>query len=537
MRPAPYAATDAGRLRAAAFAALLAGALAVTYLLVAPQSADLAAQVYRAGLFSRAGFLLWDNAWYGGHPLLGYSVLFPPLGALIGVRLAGAISVVAAAGLFGVLARDAFPARRAAVGAAWFAAGIAAQLLTGRMTFLFGVALGLAAVLAARREKRALAVALAAATTLGSPVAGAFVALAGAAWAIAARRGFGVALAAGALVPGIALAVLFPEGGIEPFVASAFWPAFVALAVIAALLPGEHRILRVGSALAALICLVAFLAPTPLGGNAARLGALFAGPLLAAVPVQGWRRTAALAALPLMLYWQIMAPIRDLAVSAGDPSTRTAYYAPLLDQLSHRELGRVEVPFTRSHWEARDLADRGVPLARGWQRQLDRQRNALFYKPGLNAEALQDWLRHNAVRWVALPDVPLDRSAWREAQLLRRGVPGVREVWRGRHWRLYSVADAPQMASGAARLTTLGPSAFTLRAHRAGRSLVRVRWSPYWAVTAGAGCVRRAPSDWVEVHATRPGALRIAQRFSLTRGLRRSSGWRCASLADDGRRG
>src|SRR3954470_22489965 len=105
MRPASYA-PDAGRLRAASFAALLAGALAVTYLLVAPQSADLAAQVYRAGLFSRAGFLLWDNAWYGGPPLLGLSGLFPPLGALVGVRLVGAVSVVAAAGLFGVLARE-----------------------------------------------------------------------------------------------------------------------------------------------------------------------------------------------------------------------------------------------------------------------------------------------------------------------------------------------------------------------------------------------------------------------------------------------
>src|SRR3954454_16767001 len=107
MPPASYASPDAGRLRAAAIDALLAGAIAGTYLLVAPQSADLAAQVYRAGLFSRTGFLLWDNAWYGGHPMLGYSVLFPPLGALLGVRLVGAVSVVAAAGLFGVLARDA----------------------------------------------------------------------------------------------------------------------------------------------------------------------------------------------------------------------------------------------------------------------------------------------------------------------------------------------------------------------------------------------------------------------------------------------
>src|SRR2546426_748441 len=98
MRPAPYAATDAGRLRAAALAALPPGPLAVPSLLAPPQRAALAAQVSRAGLFSRAAFLLWDNAWYGAPPLLGYSVLFPPLGALLGVRVVGAVSVVAAAG-------------------------------------------------------------------------------------------------------------------------------------------------------------------------------------------------------------------------------------------------------------------------------------------------------------------------------------------------------------------------------------------------------------------------------------------------------
>src|SRR6059058_6629207 len=108
MRPVSYAASDPGRLRAAAFAALVAGAIAVTYLLVAPMSADLAAQAYRAGLFDRAGWLLWDNAWYGGHPLPGYSVLFPPLGALLGVRATGALSTVAAAALFGALVRGAF---------------------------------------------------------------------------------------------------------------------------------------------------------------------------------------------------------------------------------------------------------------------------------------------------------------------------------------------------------------------------------------------------------------------------------------------
>ena len=47
----------------------------------APSSADLAAQTFRSDLFSSHGFLLWNDYWYGGHYLPGYSVLFPPLGA------------------------------------------------------------------------------------------------------------------------------------------------------------------------------------------------------------------------------------------------------------------------------------------------------------------------------------------------------------------------------------------------------------------------------------------------------------------------
>src|SRR4051794_41744604 len=145
MRPGPFALPDAGRLNAAAGAALLASALAAAYLLVAPQSADLAAQVYRAGLFRRTGWLLWDNAWYGGHPLLGYSVLFPPLGALLGVRLAGALSVVAAAALFAAIVRRGFgPGPATAAGALWVSGGVALPLPTGPMALPPGPARGLA---------------------------------------------------------------------------------------------------------------------------------------------------------------------------------------------------------------------------------------------------------------------------------------------------------------------------------------------------------------------------------------------------------
>jgi hypothetical protein len=79
---------------------LVAVVLALAYLIVQPVSADLAAQVYRTDLFKEFGFTLWNAQWFAGHHTPGYSVLFPPLASVLGPRLVGALSAVAAAVLF-----------------------------------------------------------------------------------------------------------------------------------------------------------------------------------------------------------------------------------------------------------------------------------------------------------------------------------------------------------------------------------------------------------------------------------------------------
>ena len=55
-------------------------------------------------------------------------MLFPPLGALLGVRLAGALAAVLAAGLFGLLAERHWGRTAGSVAAAWFAVGLVATL-------------------------------------------------------------------------------------------------------------------------------------------------------------------------------------------------------------------------------------------------------------------------------------------------------------------------------------------------------------------------------------------------------------------------
>ena len=59
------------------------------YLLAQPATADMAAHSYRAWLFQHEGLTVWNAQWYGGHHVLGYSLLFAPLAAAIGPALVG----------------------------------------------------------------------------------------------------------------------------------------------------------------------------------------------------------------------------------------------------------------------------------------------------------------------------------------------------------------------------------------------------------------------------------------------------------------
>ena len=496
---------------------------AVAYLLVAPPSADLAAQEYRAQL----GLALWNNGWFAGHHTPGYSVLFPPLGGMLGVRLTGALAAVAAAALFAPLSRRHWGERAGGAAALWFAAGTTAVLLTGRLTFLLGVAIGVGALLALARDRRVLAAVLAAATTLASPVAGLFVALAAAGWALAAAApqrvrawAWGAAVAAAALAPVAVTLVLFPQGGTHNIVGSSFWPALVASLGVAALLPAQERALRVGALLYALLLVAAFVIDSPLGGNATRLGALVAGPIVLGALI-GRRSPWLIAALAVAAaYWPLYPAVRDVARASGDPSVNAGYHAPLLDFLRDAPGSfRVEIPYTENHWEARHVPGGrdGIALARGWERQLDRRFGALFYDGSLDAATYRAWLDEHAVAYVAVPDVPLDDAGRHEAKLVADGLPYLRAVWRNEHWRAYAVRRPVPLAEGAAGIrarATLSDTGVAVHASRPGSVLLRVRFTRWWRMTAGRGCVREAPGGMTRVVFRAAGTIRLQARLA-----------------------
>jgi hypothetical protein len=209
--------------------------------------------------------------------------------------------------------------------------------------------------------------------------------------------------------------------------------------------------------------------------------------------------------------------VSDVWSAASNPATNPGYYRPLLRFLA-RQAGppfRIEIPFTASHWEA-DVVGSRFALARGWERQLDIADNPIFYGGRLDAATYRGWLHEDAIRFVALADAPLDSSAVREAALIRHGLPYLRLVMRSAHWQVYAVAHPTPIVSGVATLRTLGTDTLALTAGSPGAALVRVRFSPYWALGRGSGCVG-ADGPWTRLELTRPGPVALVMRFAMGR--------------------
>jgi hypothetical protein len=524
---------------------LVAAGLLVVWLLVDPRTPDLAAQVYRLGLYERVGLGVFDEHWYAGHSLPGYSLLFGPLASVVGMRALAVVSVLVSVALFervvlGVYGEEAC----VRLGTCLFAVAAVGDVWSGRLTFALGVTLALVCVYALGRERSVVAGLAAGVCAAASPVAGVLLVLAVLSYALA-RRDSLVLWVVGAPVAVVVLAVraLFPEGGYEPYPATSFAATAIVVCVFLWALPrGErNRVLRVGAVVYLLACLLCVVVRTPMGSNIERYGVLLAGPLLlcglagegmlARSRQRGRRRfahgrspytrsVAVGVAVCVAMAWSVWGPVRETKAVAGSPATRASYYAPAARYLEAHGAGleRVEVPLTRSHWEAAMLAP-GVSLARGWEKQLDERYDSALLDSGLTAEGYRAWLKREAVAYVALPDIPLDPSSAREGQLIRQGQAYLRPVWRSRHWRVYRVSDATPLLEGAGRVTALGSDTFALYADAPGRLLVRVHYTRYDTVVSGHGCVASAPGGWTYVHAHAPGPIVVGARFSLGRAL------------------
>ena len=248
------------------------------------------------------------------------------------------------------------------------------------------------------------------------------------------------------------ISAAFPEGGNEPFDFSSYEPAIlVAIAVFVAL-PPEERLLRYGVAAYGAALTAAFLIQTPMGGNATRMGSLLLGPVLA---FGLWRRQrfALVLLVPVLIYWQWSPVVRDLEEVNAQPSVEpgllraaasTSCAASRTDDSQ-----RVEVLPEEHHWESAYVPS-GIYIARGWERQLDRKLNPLFYQSApLTGAEYRSWLDDLGGRLRRRPAAPLDYAALGEKRLIKRGPPRYLEkVFQSKDWTVYAVRNPSPLAIG-----------------------------------------------------------------------------------------
>ncbi len=475
---------------------------AVAYLLAPPMGRDFSAQLAHAQLAESHWPELLDLRWYGGFNPLGYSVLSPPVMALLGVRLTTALAYVATVVLFAaLLKRTAIP--RPVAGAITGAVCLTGNLVVTRTTFALGLTVGLGALLALMCGRPRLTSGLSVLAPLASPVAGLFLGVAGGALLLSGRRRDGVRLAVSAVVPTIAVSLAFGNGGYQTFAGKQALMSLLACLGVAGLC-WRRPVVRWGALLSAVLVATAYAVPTPVGTTATRLPELFAAPIIvvaAAIPVGAL--IAATVSVVLLLPPVSLTEVRE----RGDPALSPQFYAPLLEQLAgRRAAGPIEVVPTQRRGEAAFVAP-VVPIAKGWSRQADIGRNDIFYDGKLNADAYRKWLDDNAISYVAISRGPYDWSAPDEVTLVRSELPYLQEVWSNRTWTLYAVTNPRPFISPPAQVIARDAVSLTASLPEPGEYVVRVRWSRY--LTASNGCMRPTEDGWSMIVVEHPGTTKI----------------------------
>jgi hypothetical protein len=279
-------------------------------------------------------------------------------------------------------------------------------------------------------------------------------------------------------------------------------------------LPSKERALRMGAAVYVAAVAVAFAVATPVGGNISRLGECVGAPLVVCAlwPRRRWLAAAAFVPLVLLQWAPAFAALTN---DRADPSAHAAYFQPLLRFLGANNVpaGRIEVVPTRLHWEAAFVAPR-FALARGWERQLDTADNPLFYKPDvLTASSYREWLLDNGVRFVALPDVPLDYAATGEGRLVSAGATGLGTPRQVGHWRVYPVLGSVGLLEGPGQVMSFDGSHVTVDADAPSTFVLRIRYDSRWTVDGDAACLTPGPGPWTSVTIPRAGEIRLALRL------------------------
>ena len=482
---------------------------------------------------------VWDNLWYGGqYPFASYSLLYYVPAALVGNVPLVFGAVVVSAALFAAIVAEEWGPAAARWPARAFAVLAIGPLFSGTYAYALGIAALLGCLRALQKDRMWLAAATAALTLGFSPLAFVFLCVVLIAVAIARRR-LGprtIAIGAGLAVLAcfqVGLGVLFPVGGSYPFRLLGLAAVLGVAGLGAALALRSPR----GGALASLFVVwasasvVAYLIPSPLGENLARLRSVAFPLVLLAALLAGFRpRWLATLAVACALAYNVY-PYLEAAPQLTDTrAAQASFWQPAIAFLrGHSSPAyRVDVVPTYDNWEAYYLPRAGIPLTRGWYRQIDIGENAVLYGEAMDAAQYRAWLRSMGVRYVLLPSTKLDQEgAHRQAELLESGRSGLVPVLVHPDGVIYELPRATPILTGpgSARVTRLTHDRILGELGAAGTYRLRVHYTPYMEVAAGGVCLAPATDGMTLIEARRPRFVRA--RGSRGAGVARSLAVSC----------
>ena len=498
----------------------IVGALVVA---VGPGPGDAGVHLYRTFLV-RHGIFVWDNFSYSGwYPLSSYSLLYYLPTAVVGNLPLVFAAAVASTVLFASIAMREW-GRAALWPSRVFGVLAAAPMFTGLFAYSLGFTAMLATLKLLQLHRHRLAIIPAILTVGFSPLAFAFLCLIVVSF-VAVRRGVsrrriwfaaGLVLAAG--VEGAALVVFRTGQGIYPF----HWIDFLGVMVVSALGVLVARRAHAAAPLTAFFALwglgsvLFYVVPSPFGDNWTRLGAFVFPVMLLTASLAAFRpRRLIVLALACAFTFNLV-PYLLLIPSRLDNQTQQAsYWKPAITYLRANDQPgyRVEVVPTAEHWEANWIPKAGIPLVRGWYRQIDEVNNPILYSEALDPRTYVEWLRQNAVRYVLLArSAPLDwEGGPRERAIVRSQAAGLQVVFRSKNWLIYELPHATPLLTGPGDpvVTAFRHTVTSGRVFGPGSYLLREHYNPYWHLH-GAGCVARGPNQMTMLELTGP------QQFSLT---------------------
>jgi hypothetical protein len=520
-------------VREALLAAMTAALVAALLAWLGPPGSDLAAHAYQRTLFLQHGFTLWNNFWYAGrYSFIGYSILYYPLAAFLGIRLLAVATISLAALAFAVvLGREWGPTSR------WssrtFAVVWGGIVLSAAFPFALGIALALLAIWALQSRRRWEFAALTALTLAASPVAFLLLVVVLAGIALARRASLPgnivplvAVLAAGAAE--IVLWRLFPQGGKFPFsfAEAAAAVTFCVLGLALTWRVESARVLQFVFGVYLIAILAVYVVPSSIGENIARFRFAAIPLAVLVLSLRRWRPLAAgLAVLGIAIAWNVTPLAASFIHGEADPTESAATWTqPIAYLHAHLQPGfRVEAVDTATHWPEAYLADAHIPLARGWFRQDDFPLNAVLYsKPG--PVAYLRWLHSLGVAYVVLADAPPDYSARAEAKLVRSGRAGLTPVFSTRRVIIYAVPSPVQIVTGpgAPRMLSLTDARLRLHVSEGGTYRVAVRWSPYWR--ASDGCLSEGADGTLRLRTLAARTVGIAFAVNADRALEALTG-------------